>query len=139
MAKTTQDFTNLATNEEQWEMLQECIGTPDILKGIKKIFGNVGVTVSKDSTGRPRLHFQHITPSNNVISVPDVAALLDTTVPAIRRLCGTRAQSRMRDPFPKGFLVGKELKWHIADVLGWIERQRIPTDTPTLKKGKIKK
>ena len=131
-----EDFTNAATNEEQWAMLQECLSTPEVIRGVKKILGNVGITVSKDGTGRPRLHFEHIHPTNNVISVPDVAALLDVSVPAVRRLCGTRAQSRMRDPFPKGFLVGKELKWHVADILAWIERQRNPCDTPTLKKGR---
>jgi hypothetical protein len=76
---------------------------------------------------------------NENMTPTDVACFLNVDKATVLRLNATRAQSRSRNPFPRGFMVGKHIRWYRPDILAWRDRERngnTPTGMPTLNKGR---
>jgi hypothetical protein len=95
------------------------------------------ITIDESNPKKLILQIKDKDSGNENMTPTDVACFLNVDKATILRLNATRGQYR-RNPFPKGFSVGKVIRWYRPDVIAWRDRERMNGDVPapTLKKGR---
>jgi predicted DNA-binding transcriptional regulator AlpA len=82
--------------------------------------------ISVDESNPKKIIFKmvDVDSGNENMSPTDVACFLNVDRDTVLRLNAARAQSQSRHPFPKGFMVGKVIRWYRPDVIAWRDRVR---------------
>ena len=152
-AKVTHDGIERATWENPRlsidqirEILTELISEPRILASVKREFDrSMVMSVDVSANGRPLVMFSERDYGNEVMTVADVAAFLQTDRRSVRRLTGERARRRSHHPIPFVKLGGKMLRFSRPAVEAWwaeicaSENGKSNASALTLTKGKVKK
>ena len=122
------------------ESLQKILESQTLWKTVAKreLDRSVGITIDASNPNKLVLEIIDQDSGRENMTPTDVSLFLNITKAAVLRLNAARAQSRSRNSFPKGFLVGKEVRWYRPDVVAWRDRARVNGngEAPTLKKGR---
>lgn len=128
------------------EILTELISDPRILAGVKREFDrSMVMSVDVSANGRPLVMFSERDYGNEVMTVADVAAFLQTDRRSVRRLTGERARRRSHHPIPFVKIGGKMLRFSRPAVEAWwaeicaSENGKNNTSALALPKGKSKR
>jgi hypothetical protein len=102
------------------EILTELISDPRILAGFKREFDrSIVMSVDVSANGRPLVMFSERDYGNEVMTVADVAAFLQTDRRSVHRLTGERARRRSHHPIPFVKLGSKMLRFSRPAVEAW--------------------
>jgi hypothetical protein len=122
-------------NDVQKEQLRKVLESSDVFGVLKKTFGRA-FTVQVEENGKGvQVRFSEKDSGNDWMTVNDMAALLQTDVNGVWRLCGARAQRQAQYPLPF-FKIGKHLRFDRKKVQGWL--QAMADSTPAFQ-SKAKK
>ena len=132
---------------KQQAAIIKVLNNEDVLKALRREFDRSFVILidAEDSGGKVKISFKEQDSGQNVMTVADVAAFLQTDRASVRRMTGDRAQHRSHHPIPFVKVGGKMIRFSRPAVEAWwnelcaSKNGKSNTSALALPKGKVKK
>ncbi len=128
------------------EAIIKVLNNPGVLKVLKREFDrSFVISIDADEKGgKVRISFEEQDSGQNIMTVADIAAFLQTDRASVRRMTGERAQRRSHHPIPFVKIGGKMLRFSRPAVEAWwnelcASNGKSNTSALALPKGKVKK
>src|ERR1700733_37461 len=132
-------------NKIQQEALVRMLGDKKVAKAVLRAWDRSLSMTIDEKDGKVRVEFHIDDSGQDIMTIADVAHLLQCDRATVRRLTGARAQHRAVHPLPFFKIGGKLLRFRRSNVLAWIDTvASSPNGTNnsgalSLVKGKVKK
>jgi predicted DNA-binding transcriptional regulator AlpA len=129
----------------QQEAIINVLNNPNVLKALRREFDRSFVILIDAEDDKVKISFREQDSGQNVMTVADVAAFLQTDRASVRRMTGERAQRRSHHPIPFVKIGGKMLRFSRPTIEAWWEELcaskngKSNMSALTLQKGKVKK
>jgi predicted DNA-binding transcriptional regulator AlpA len=105
---------------KQQEAMIKVLNNPNVLKTLRREFDrSFVISISEEEGGKVKLSFREQDSGQNVMTVADVAAFLQTDRASVRRMTGERAQRRSHHPIPFVKIGGKMLRFSRPTIEAW--------------------
>jgi len=126
-------------NKAQLQELQRLANESGLVKKFKEVFDRSFTTSIDEVNGKVRIVATEQDSGSDIMTVSDVAALLQIDRSSVRRMTKARAQRSLRHPIPFFKIHGKLLRFQRAKITAWL--QQIADEKPVFmpEKGKRKK
>jgi len=127
------------------EKMVEILKNSRVLEALKREFDRSFVIKISEVDNKIKVEFEEKDSGQNVMTVADVAAFLQTDRASVRRMTGERAQRRSHHPIPFVKIGGKMLRFSRPAVVAWwtelcaSTNGKNNTSALALPKGKVKK
>jgi len=129
------------------EAIIKVLNNPGVLQVLKREFDrSFVISIDADEKGgKIRISFEEQDSGQNIMTVADIAAFLQTDRASVRRMTGERAQRRSHHPIPFVKIGGKMLRFSRPAVEAWwnelcaSKNGKGNTSALALPKGKVKK
>jgi predicted DNA-binding transcriptional regulator AlpA len=127
-------------NNAQKEELQRIVKETGFLDEIKKQFDGSYETLVDEKDGKLRISFIARDTGNDIMTLGDLAAMLQMERSALRLKTEARAQRTDPNPIPF-FKIGRSIRFSRPEVLAWLDREKEASRNPVkpLPFGKQKK
>jgi predicted DNA-binding transcriptional regulator AlpA len=129
----------------QQEAIINVLNNPNVLKALRREFDRSFVILIDAEDDKVKISFREQDSGQNVMTVADVAAFLQTDRASVRRMTGERAQRRSHHPIPFVKIGGKMLRFSRPTIEAWWEELcaskngKSNMSALTLQKGKVRK
>jgi predicted DNA-binding transcriptional regulator AlpA len=129
----------------QQEAIINVLNNPNVLKALRREFDRSFVILIDAEDDKVKISFREQDSGQNVMTVADVAAFLQTDRASVRRMTGERAQRRSHHPIPFVKIGGKMLRFSRPTIEAWWDELcaskngKSNMSALTLQKGKVKK
>lgn len=110
-------------NDAQRKVLHDEVKMGALMKVLKREFDRAFDLTVEETDGKVRIICTEKDSGSDLMSVSDLAAMLQTDKSAVRRMTKSSAQRRSEHPLPFLKIHGKLLRFRRSDVLTWIDRQ----------------
>ena len=121
-------------NDAQRKVLHDEVKMSALAKVLKREFDRAFDLTVDEKDGKVRITAIEKDSGSDIMTVADVAALLQTDKSVIRRMCKTVAQRRSEHPIPFIKLHGKLLRFRRTEIKAWLDAQ----EKPVVLKGRRK-
>jgi predicted DNA-binding transcriptional regulator AlpA len=131
--------------KNQADAIVAALNNGEVLEALKRQFDRSFVVMVEDIGGKVKISFEEQDSGNNVMTVADVAAFLQTDRASVRRMTGDRAQHRSHHPIPFVKIGGKMIRFSRPAIEAWwnelcaSKNGKSNMSALTLTKGKVKK
>ena len=133
-------------NDIQKQALVKMFKNSELFEAIKREFDrSFVITIDENRAGKLVVAVEEQDSGNNVMTVADVAAFLQTDRASVRRMTGDRAQHRVHHPIPFVKIGAKMLRFSRPAIEAWwaeicaSKNGKSNTSALALPKGKVKK
>jgi len=132
-------------NKAQQDAIVRMFESKKVAKAFLQNFDRSFYFVLDEVDGKLKVALHSKDSQQDIMTIADVAHLLQCDRAAVRRLTGSRAQHRSHHPLPFFKIGGKLLRFRRSDVLAWIDTMasspngKNNSGALSLVKGKIKK
>jgi predicted DNA-binding transcriptional regulator AlpA len=129
----------------QQEAIINVLNNPNVLKALRREFDRSFVILIDAEDDKVKISFREQDSGQNVMTVADVAAFLQTDRASVRRMTGERAQRRSHHPIPFVKIGGKMLRFSRPTIEAWWDELcaskngKSNMSALTLQKGKVRK